>query len=151
MTGKQTKIELGVGIFMVLGLVAITFIAIRLGDIGVLDDKSYQVIARFTSASGLRDGAYVEAAGVRIGNIASINFDTEQYYAVITMNIDDYVRISEDAIASVRTSGIIGDKFIQISQGGSDVFLSDGMEIIETEPAINLEELISKYIFEGDE
>lgn len=151
MTGKNTNIEIGVGIFMVLGLVAITFIAIRLGDVGILDDNSYQVIARFTSASGLREGSYVEAAGVRVGNIAAIEFDTEQYYAVVTMNINESVRISEDAIASVRTAGIIGDKFIQITQGGSETYLSDGMEIFDTEPAINLEELIGKYIFERDE
>lgn len=151
MTGNKTKIEISVGIFMVLGLAAITFIAIRLGDVGVLEGSHYQVVARFTSASGLREGAWVEAAGVRVGNIAAIDFDTEQYYAVITMNIDDKVRISEDAIASVRTAGIIGDKFIQITQGGSDNYLSDGMEIVETEPAINLEELIGKYIFEGDD
>ena len=151
MTGNKTKVEISVGIFMILGLAAITFIAIRLGDVGVLAGENYQVIARFTSASGLREGAWVEAAGVRIGNIAAIDFDTEQYYAVITMNINESVRISEDAIASVRTTGIIGDKFVQITQGGSDNYLSDGMEIIETEPAINLEELIGKYIFEGDE
>ncbi len=151
MTNKQSKTELGVGIFMILGLAAITFIAIRLGDVGMLENNTYQVTASFTSASGLREGAYVEAAGVRVGKIVAIDFDTEQYYAVITMNIDENVLISEDAIASVRTAGIIGDKFIQISQGGSENYLSDGMEIIETEPAINLEELIGKYIFEGNE
>lgn len=151
MSDSKSKLEISVGIFMILGLIAISFIAIRLGDLGMFSGDQYQVTARFTSASGLRSGAYVEAAGVRVGNIDSIVFDTEQYYAVVTMNIDDGVKIPEDSIASVRTAGIIGDKFIKLTAGGSDIYLEDGMEIYETEPSINLEELISKYIFESDD
>jgi phospholipid/cholesterol/gamma-HCH transport system substrate-binding protein len=151
MSDKNSRIEFGVGIFMILGLIAISFIAIRLGDLSMFGEDQYQVSARFTSASGLRTGAYVEAAGVRVGDIDNIVFDTERYYAVVTMNIHNGVLISEDSIASVRTAGIIGDKFIKITPGGSDVYLTDGMEIYETEPSINLEELISKYIFESNE
>ncbi|MGK0296988.1 MAG: phospholipid/cholesterol/gamma-HCH transport system substrate-binding protein [Gammaproteobacteria bacterium] len=151
MSDKQSKIEFGVGVFMVFGLIAISFIAIRLGDLSMFGKDQYEVIARFTSASGLRTGAYVEAAGVRVGEIDNIVFDTEDYYAIVTLNIDNGVMISEDAIASVRTAGIIGDKFVKLTAGGSDVYLTDGMEIYETEPSINLEELISKYIFESGE
>lgn len=152
MTDKRTRIETGVGIFMIIGLIAVSFIAIKLGDLNMLGSDQYQVVARFTSASGLRTGAYVEAAGVRVGEIAAIEFDTNEYYAVVTMNIDNGVTISDDAVASIRTAGIIGDKFIKITPGGSEEFLADGMEIMETEPSINLEELISKYIFEsGDD
>jgi len=151
MTDKRSKTEISVGIFMVLGLIAISFIAVRLGDISMLGGEQYKIIARFTSASGLRTGAYVEAAGVRVGDIAGIEFDTNDYYALVTMDIDNGVIISDDAVASVRTAGIIGDKFIKITPGGSDTYLSDGGEIIETEPSINLEELISKYIFESDD
>jgi phospholipid/cholesterol/gamma-HCH transport system substrate-binding protein len=149
MSDKQSKIEFGVGVFMVLGLIAISFIAIRLGDLSMFGKDQYEVIARFTSASGLRTGAHVEAAGVRVGEIDSIVFDTDEYYAIVTLNIDNGVMISEDAIASVRTAGIIGDKFVKLTAGGSDVYLTEGMEIYETEPSINLEELISKYIFES--
>ena len=149
MPEKRSKIELGVGIFLIIGLLGVSYIAIRLGDIGLFNNDQYQVVARFTSASGLRNGAYVEAAGVRVGYIDSIQFDPENYLAVVTMNIDSSVTIPEDAIASVRTAGIIGDKFIKITPGGSPEYLESGMEILETEPSINLEELISKYIFEG--
>jgi phospholipid/cholesterol/gamma-HCH transport system substrate-binding protein len=149
MTEKILKTELSVGIFMILGLIAISYIAIRLGDISMLGDEQYQLTARFTSASGLRSGAYIEAAGVRVGDIAAIDFDTNEYYAVITMNIDNGVKISDDAIASIRTAGIIGDKFVKITPGGSGIYLQNGEEIYETEPSINLEELISKYIFES--
>ena len=152
MSEKQSKIEIGVGIFMIIALVAISFIAIRLGDLSIFGTDQYQVIAKFTSASGLRTGAYVEAAGVRVGEVDNIAFDTDDYYAVVTLNIDNGVTISEDSIASIRTSGIIGDKFIKLTAGGLDIYLTDGMEIYETEPSINLEELISKYIFEsGDD
>ena len=149
MADKRTRIEIGVGIFMIIGLIAISFVASKLGDLGMIGKDHYQLVARFTSASGLRTGAYVEAAGVRVGDIDSIEFDTDEYHAVVTLNINKGVKISDDAVASVRTAGIIGDKFIKITAGGSPDFLEDGMEIIETEPSINLEELISKYIFES--
>jgi phospholipid/cholesterol/gamma-HCH transport system substrate-binding protein len=151
MTDKRTKIEISVGIFMIIGLIAISFIAINLGDLSLLGKDQYRIVARFTSASGLRTGAYVEAAGVRIGDVDSIVFDTDEYHAVVTLNINNGVTITDDAIASIRTAGIIGDKFIKITPGGSGEFLKEGMEIVDTEPSINLEELISKYIFESKE
>ncbi len=151
MTDKRSRVEISVGIFMIIGLIAISFVAIKLGEFNMLGKDQYQLIAKFTSASGLRSGAYVEAAGVRVGDIDRIEFDTSEYYAVVTMNIDNGVTISDDAIASVRTAGIIGDKFIKITAGGSEEMLQAGMEIVETEPSINLEELISKYIFESED
>jgi phospholipid/cholesterol/gamma-HCH transport system substrate-binding protein len=150
MAEKRSKLEIGVGIFLLAGLLSISYIAIHLGDVSMLGRDQYQVIAKFTSASGLRTGAYVEAGGVRVGSIDSIRFDPKTYLAVVTMNIDKDVPIQEDAIASIRTAGIIGDKFIKISPGGSPKILAPGMEIYETEPSINLEELISKYIFENE-
>ncbi|MBT7951733.1 MAG: outer membrane lipid asymmetry maintenance protein MlaD [Gammaproteobacteria bacterium] len=149
MADKQTKIEIAVGIFMLVGLACISYIAVQLGDLQVLGQKSYIVNARFTSASGLRSGAYIEAAGVRIGTIDSIVFDPDLYQAIVYMAIDEDVPIHEDAVASIRTAGIIGDKFIKITPGGGE-YLNEGEEIFETEPSINLEELISKYIFETE-
>jgi len=134
---------------MLVGLAAISYLAIMLGDISVFGGDRYQLIAKFTSSSGLREGAYVEAGGVRVGSVDTIRFDTDDYLAVVTLEIDNYVKIHEDAIASVRTAGIIGDKFVKITPGGGE-YLEPGDEIYETEPSINLEELISKYIFESD-
>ncbi len=134
---------------MLCGLAAVAWLALSLGEVGLFNHKQYSVKARFVSASGLREGAYVEAAGVRVGKVDTIRFDTENYLAIVTLSIDPTVKISEDAIASIRTSGIIGDKFVKITPGGSDEYLDDGQEIMETEPSINLEELISKYIFES--
>lgn len=149
MADKQTKNEIVVGLFLLLGLICVSWLAIRLGDISMFGQDRYQVVARFTSASGLRQGAYVEAGGVRVGIVDSIGFDPERYQAVVVMSIDNGVPISEDAVASIRTAGIIGDKFVKITPGGAEGMLSAGMEIVETEPSINLEELISKYIFES--
>jgi phospholipid/cholesterol/gamma-HCH transport system substrate-binding protein len=149
MFDKRTRIEINVGVFLLLGLLCASWLAIRLGDISMFAKDQYQVVARFTSASGLRQGAYVEAGGVRVGIVDSIVFDPEHYLAVVTMSIDRGVPISEDAIASIRTAGIIGDKFVKITAGGSEDVLTAGMEILETEPSISLEELISKYIFES--
>lgn len=149
MPDRKLKIEIITGLFMLLGILVMVYLAIKLGDVGLPGQNTYQVKAKFTSVSGLREGAYVEAAGVRVGKVSQIEFDPENYLAVITMMLDSKIMIPEDAIASVRTAGIIGDKFVKISAGGSDVNLEEGMEIYETEPSINLEELISKYIFES--
>ena len=146
---KKLKTEIMVGLFMFLGAVAVSFIAIKIGGVNLFERSQYQVIAKFTSASGLNTGAYVEAAGVRVGLVDSITFDPEDYLAVVTLSIDEGVPIQEDALASIRTAGIIGDKFIKLTPGGADELLKQGDEILETEPSINLEELISKYIFES--
>jgi phospholipid/cholesterol/gamma-HCH transport system substrate-binding protein len=150
MNDKQHT-ELLVGIFMLVGIIAITFLALRMGDIDVFNTNEYVIKAKFTSASGLREGAYVELAGVTVGKVKKIEFDPDDYLAVVDISIPKTINVPEDSIASIRTAGIIGDKFIKISAGGSETNIEAGMEIIETEPSINLEELISKYIFESGE
>ena len=145
---SEKKLQVIVGIFMVIGLFSVSYLAIQLGELNLLGSERYLVNAKFTSASGLRVGAYVEAGGVRVGLVDKIEFDTDDYVAVVTMAIDNYVHIHEDAMASIRTAGIIGDKYVKITPGGLD-YLEPGGEITETEPSINLEELISKYVFES--
>ena len=149
MTENRTNVEVVVGLFLLLGILAVAWLAVRLGDIGFTEDKRYRITAGFTSASGLRPGTHVEAAGVRVGIVDRIEFDAEKYEARVTLAIDRSVPISKDAVASIRTAGIIGDKFVKITPGGDERLLEDGMEIKETESSINLEELISKYVFEG--
>lgn len=144
---RSLKIEVTVGFFMLIGLVCMAYLAVQMGDVNLLGKKTYSLKARFTSVSGLKEGSYVEAAGVRVGKVSNIEFDTGKYLATVIMEINDDVKVHEDATASIRTAGIIGDKFVKISPGGSETYLEPGMEIKETEPSINLEELISKYIF----
>ncbi len=145
---KDIKLELGVGVFLVIGIASLSFLAIRMGGIDVSGEGSYILNAKFASASGLKEGAQVELAGVKVGKVKSITLDEKNYLADVEMTVADYVEVQEDAIASVRTQGIIGDKFVKISPGGSEQILKPGEEIYETEPSISLEELISKYIFE---
>ena len=147
---KRHQLEFVVGAFLLLGIAALAWIAIRMGEVGANAD-SYELRARFTSVSGLREGAFVELAGVRVGQVIDIDVDPEEYTAEIVMAIQRRIALQEDTIASVRTSGIIGDKFVKITPGGSDIILEPGEVILETEPSISLEELISKYIFESDD
>jgi len=148
---ENMKAELVVGIFILCGIISISFLALRMGDVDFFSDNHYTLHARFVSASGLKEGAFVEMAGVHIGKVKTIHYDPQDYLAIVTFSIEKQVQIPDDATASIRTSGIIGDKFVKITPGGSPDYLQSGMEIVETEPSINLEELISKYIFESND
>lgn len=137
--------ELIVGIFVVLGLAAMTYLSVRLGDVEIFGRKGYMVYAEFDSVSGLREGATVEMAGVEIGKIEKIRL--EDFMSLVEMNIKPDVKIPDDTIASIRTSGLIGEKFIKLNPGGSDEWIKDGDKITDTESSVDIEELISKYIF----
>ncbi len=145
---KKFNVETGVGIFMVLGFLSFAWLAVELGDVDLFGARSYQVQARFGSISGLKEGATVELAGVRIGTVSAIRLDPQSYQAIVEMSLVQGLELQEDSIASIRTAGIIGDRYVNIAPGGSDQRIPAGGEILETESAINLEELVSKYIFE---
>ena len=148
---KRMSLELAVGFFLLVGLVSSAFLAVKLGGKGDLQGDHYLLKARFTSTSGLKRGADVEMAGVGVGKVVSIQFDPDEFESVVEVSIPNGVEVQEDAIASVRSTGIIGGKFLKISPGGSDVILEPGETIFETESSVSLEELISKYIFESGE
>ncbi len=140
------------GLLMLAGLGCLAWLALRLGDWQSPFARHYELTARFVSASGLREGAFVEIAGVRVGSVAAIAFDSARYESVVTLRLIPGFELPADAIASIRTSGLIGDKFVRITPGGAAETLPSGGEIVDTESSINIEELISKYIFEsGDQ
>jgi len=141
--------EISVGLFVMLGLAALFYMAVTIGGAGMASASEQTLVARFDSSSGLKSGAFVEIAGVRIGKVTDISLDDENFEAVVLMRLPKNIEIPDDSVASIRTAGIIGDRFIKISPGGSDLGLEDGEEIIETESAISIEELVSKYMFEG--
>jgi len=147
---NKINVEMIVGLFLLVGLLAVSYLAVKMGDLDLFSDDSYPVTARFTSISGLKEGAVVELGGVKIGKVAGIELDRDEYEAVVDLNIYQGVRLQDDSIASIRTAGIIGDRFVNITPGGSEDFLQAGSEIEETESAISLEELVSKYIFESE-
>ncbi|MDQ6994497.1 MAG: outer membrane lipid asymmetry maintenance protein MlaD [Mariprofundaceae bacterium] len=144
------KVEVIVGIFVLIGVLSMSWMAIKLGQIGGMGSSGYTLKATFSDAGGLRIGADVMMSGVSIGRLSSIalNDDSE---AVVTLEIQKGVHLSTDAIAAVRTKGIIGERYVRMSQGADDEVLTDGDELEETESAINIEDLISKYIFQGKE
>ncbi len=139
--------ETAVGIFVVIGIVCVGYLTVKLGKMELIGDNYYPIYARFRSVSGLKMGAYVEMAGVQIGKVDSISLDKETKTALVEMKILKDVILSDDVIASVTTAGLIGDKYINLSPGGSETILKPGDLITETESAVNLEELISKYVF----
>ena len=147
---RKFNVEIMVGLFVVAGFLCFAWLAIRLGDIGIFDPPAYKVTAEFGSISGLKPGATVDIAGVQVGKVTRIELDPEKYEARVEMSIPKGVALQEDSIASIRTAGIIGDRYIDISPGGSETLIGPGGRIVETESAINIEQLVSKYIFEKD-
>ena len=139
-----------VGVFLLAGFISFSWLAVKMGDINPFANETYPVTARFTSISGLKEGSTIELAGVVVGKVSSIELDTGDYEAVVHLDIDKRVELQDDTIASIRTAGIIGDKYIKLSPGGSEIILEPGDEIGETESAISLEELVSKYIFDSE-
>jgi phospholipid/cholesterol/gamma-HCH transport system substrate-binding protein len=146
---KKLSTETSVGIFVLIGLACMAWMTFRLGNLEVFGEKTYYVSGKFLSVGGLKTGASVELAGVQVGKVESITLDTKEMVAVVQMKILESVPLTDDVIASIRTSGLIGDKYIKLEPGGSTTILKNGDQISETESAIDIESLISKYAF-GD-
>ena len=143
----NSRIEITVGIFLVIGFLALAWLALQLGEVSWLaGSKSYIVQAEFNNISGVKAGADVQIAGVTIGKVRQLSLN-EDRQAVVKMQIDKTVAIPKDSIASVKSQGIIGDKFIQISLGGDEKLYKPGDTIVDTESAVDLESLISKFAF----
>lgn len=144
---NMAKLEMTVGVFMLIGILCLGYVSIKLGKMEIMGGDYYAVTAEFDSVSGLKPGARVEVAGVEVGKVDRISLDPKTYdRAVAQLKIKSGVKITDDVIASVRTSGIIGDKFIMLKPGGSDQYLRNNDKIRETESAIDIEELVSKFI-----
>jgi len=147
---NKRKIEFYVGLFAMIGILCTGYLFIVLGEISLVRDKQYPVYAFFTSISGLKKGAKVEMVGVKIGVISNVGIDQERLLAKVEFLIDKNIELSEDVIASVKTSGIIGQKYIDIIPGGSDIMLEPGEEIFNTESSLDIESLVRKFIFIKD-
>jgi phospholipid/cholesterol/gamma-HCH transport system substrate-binding protein len=143
---KRATLETIVGIFVLIGILCLAYLSINLGKIELFGGDYYQVQADFDTVSGLKNGASVEIAGVEVGRVGRILFDPKGDMARVYMQIKPGIKLSDDVIASVRTRGIIGDKFVKLSPGGSDKFIPPGGKIRSTESSIDIEEMISHYI-----
>lgn len=145
----RLNLEVLVGLFVLIGIAALAYLSIKLGKLEVLGSSGYTVTAEFDSVGGLKKGASVEIAGVEVGRVTGISLDNEEYRAVVTMRIRPGVKLQEDAIAPIKTKGLIGEKYVAISPGASEILITDGGKIRETTSPVEIEELLGKYIFGG--
>jgi phospholipid/cholesterol/gamma-HCH transport system substrate-binding protein len=146
---KKFSMETVVGIFVVAGLICVGYMTVKLGKVSFLGSDQYTVYARFPSVSGLREGSPVEIHGIEVGTIGRLTIDQEKQMALAALRIDLGVKIYDDASATIKTAGLIGDKLIKVDPGGSGEVLKDGGTITETSTPPDIDELIGKYAF-GD-
>jgi len=146
---KKYAVETTVGIFLVIGLLALGYMTVRLGHVSVLGDDTYPLFARFTSVTGLRSGSPVYMLGIGIGRVESLTMDQKDQRAVVEVRIKNGITIYDDAIASIKAEGLIGDQYLSIDPGGGGAPLKPGGTITETQPPVDIAGLISKYAF-GD-
>ena len=146
---QKFTLETTVGIFVVVGLLAVGYMTVNLGHFSILGDDSYSLFAPFTSVSGLRPGSPVNMMGIEVGRVERITLDQKDQKAIVEIRMRKGVRVYRDSIASIKTEGLIGDKFISIDAGGSESVLKPGGSILDTQAPTDLMELISKYAF-GD-
>ena len=141
----RSRVNIAVGIFVILGIVALAYLSIQLGQISFLGGRGYAVTVDFPSVGGLKAGSAVEIARVEVGRVESIGL--ADYQARVTLRVHSGVKLQEDVIASIKTKGLIGEKYIRISPGGSDKIIPPNGRIREVEAPVDFEELLSKYIF----
>ena len=146
---KKYSSETIAGIFVIIGLICLGYMTVQLGNVSIFGDDSYSLYARFTTVSGLRVGNPVEMLGMEIGKVSRFEMDQEEQMAVVELKINNGIHIYDDAIASIKTAGLIGDKYVSIDAGGGGDLLESGDTITETEAPADIGDLISKYAF-GD-
>jgi phospholipid/cholesterol/gamma-HCH transport system substrate-binding protein len=144
---KNTKLELSVGIFVMLGIAALAYLTIQVGTGSMLNGDTYLIESRFANAGGLHSGSTVLLAGVTVGRVEGIRMEPSDYSAIVTLRVFSTLRLPTDSMASIKTTGLIGDKFISLSPGADDTYLGPGSRITMTESAVDLESLIGKMAF----
>jgi phospholipid/cholesterol/gamma-HCH transport system substrate-binding protein len=142
---RKFDLELAVGLFLVAGILCLGYLSIKLAKMEVLGKKGYEIYAVFSDVGGLKEGSNVVIAGVEVGRVRKITM--EDYEAKVVLSLPQEIEIQEDAIASIKTKGLIGEKYVQITPGGSDRAIQAGEKIRETLPAVDLEQLISNFVF----
>ncbi len=144
---KKYAMETTVGIFLVFGLVCIGYMTVKLGHVSLLGDNTYSLFARFTTVSGLRAGSPVDMLGIEVGRVGRLTMDQKDQKAVVEIKIQKDIKVYDDAIVSIKTEGLIGDMFLSIDPGGAGKLLEPGGTITETQPAVDIVDLIGKYAF----
>jgi phospholipid/cholesterol/gamma-HCH transport system substrate-binding protein len=146
---KKYSIPTVVGIFVLAGIICVAYMTVRLGKVSFFGDSYYSLYAEFTSVSGLRIGNPVEIDGIEVGHVEKMDIDQKKQLAVVELKINKDIKVYDDANAAIKTSGLIGDKFVKIDPGGGGTLLKPGDRISETAAPLDIEDLIGKYAF-GD-
>jgi len=142
---RKLDIELAVGLFLIVGIICLGYLSIKLGKMEIFGGEGYNVQAVFSDSGGLRTGSAVEIAGVEVGRVKSVVL--EDYQAKIMIHLSQDVKIQEDSIASIKTKGLIGEKYVEISPGGAEEMIQPGGKIRDTQPPVDFEELIARFVF----
>ena len=144
---NQKRTEFAVGLFILVGILAILYLAIQIGSSRILGSDSMVVEARFSNIGGLNEGSNIMIAGVKVGVVGNIRLDTESLVAMVELKLNNDLIIYDDAIASIKTNGLIGDKYVALDPGGGGLELEEGEPIVDTESALDIESLISRFAF----
>jgi len=141
---EKTKLEMVVGVFVLVGLLCLAYLSVKLGKLELIGGGVYEVEAQFNSASGLKPGSAIEIAGVEVGRIRGITLNQDR--AMVKLAVNNTIKLYTDTIASIKTRGIIGEKFLALSPGGGGDPLKPGDTIRDTESGLDLEELVSQFV-----
>ena len=144
---KKYAMETTVGIFLVFGLLCIGYMTVKLGHVSLLGDNTYSLFARFTTVSGLRAGSPVNMLGMEVGRVGRLTMDQKDQKAVVEIRIQKDIKVYDDALASIKAEGLIGDMILSFDPGGAGKLLEPGGTITETQPAVDIVDLIGKYAF----
>lgn len=145
---KKTALNCWVGFFVVLGFVALLFLALKAGNMSSLSFKpTYSIKLKFDNIGGLKPRAPVKSAGVTVGRVVSIDFDNEAYQALVTLSVDQPFQFPRDTFAKILTTGVLGEQYVGLDPGGDDEMLKDGDTITMTQSAVLLENLISQFLY----
>jgi len=146
---KKYSIETTVGIFVVIGLICVGYMAVKLGKVTLFGEDTYLLYARFSSVSGLRVGSSVDVYGIEVGRVTGLTIDMERQMALVKMQVRKAMKVYDDASATVKSQGLIGDKYVKIDPGGAGELLKAGGMITQTSVPADIEDLIGKVAF-GD-
>ncbi len=142
---RRFDLELTVGLFLIAGIICLGYLSIKLGRMELLGTEGYEVYGLFSNTGGLKGGSSVTIAGVTVGRVKDITLDN--YQAKVVLSLPSKIKVQEDSIVAIKTRGLIGEKFVEITPGSSDVVLKEGSRFRETQPPVDFEQIISNYVF----
>jgi phospholipid/cholesterol/gamma-HCH transport system substrate-binding protein len=145
---NKTVLDLWVGVFVIAGMAALLFLALKVGSMNVVKtNSSYELIAKFDNIGGLKVRAPVKSAGVVVGRVTDVQFDAENFEAIVTLRIDNRYAFPKDTLAAIMTSGLLGEQYIGLDTGGDTQMLKDKDKIFLTQSAVVLENLIGQFLY----